>query len=461
MIRNGKAYLGFYGDDTAGKAQIKTRQWVHLAFRYDKEKKEQAIFVDGVLDAATSGHAPLKGTADTPAQVGRYVGSYFTGLMADLHIVGRALSEVEIGVSRTSASPGDALEEIPLGPSWVYDDLPPLVHRPLAALAFDGRDDYVKLGNAKDLGLTDGSFTVECWFKLAADSPGDLTLLGTDTSAQNKGLHLIIRNGKPHMGFYGDDLAGPSKIEAGRWYHIAFRFDATSKEQAIFLDGQRTSKRTSKNAFLGEDQVYLGRWYWTRLFHGEIGELRIWRAARSAAEILDNMRNHRETFVIRAAVDGTGDPEHLFEVPSEGGLNLVSKLSTAHEQRLIAYRARKDAQAKAAKDVAAAHDDYDTRVSAKTEEYEKTQKEKAAEVAAKTSEHAQDRIDNRARLAQGKAAATRKVEDAKAQSTRKRQNAETQAQAKKDAANRQAASMKADARRKRDDAQRARNKYPR
>ena len=122
VIRAKKPYFGFYLNDTAGKIEVKEKQWVHLAFRYDKDNKTQAIFVDGVLDAITDGHEPLQLAAGTPGLLGRYAGANeFVGLMADLHIVDRALSDVEIGVGRSSATPGDIMKEISLGPTWVYD----------------------------------------------------------------------------------------------------------------------------------------------------------------------------------------------------------------------------------------------------------------------------------------------------------------------------------------------------
>jgi hypothetical protein len=332
------------------------------------------------------------------------------------------------------------------------------VDRPHAVLAFDGGSDYVKLDTAKALGLTNASFTVECWVNVAHFET-DLSVLGTDHPVTNEGLHLVIREKKAYMGFYGDDLAGKTRLPANQWVHLAWRFDAATKEQAIFVDGKQDATRTAKSYFLGEDLVYLGRSLETHLFRGMISDLRIWNTPRTQAEIVHNMRSYRASFAIRGPVDGSATPEYLFHVPSEGGLQLVSRFSTAHEKRLIAYHDRKAAQAKAARDVASAHTDYHGQVSAKNEELRKTHLEKGAEIDAKKAAHKQERLTNRLHLNQKKTESQRKIGKAKRDAARKRQDAESQAAATRGKAHSDAESMKRKARANRDAAKRERNKY--
>ena len=61
VIRNMRPYFGFYGHDTASTTQLALNKWYHLVFVYDKTKRTQSIYIDGVLDACRSNVPPLSG----------------------------------------------------------------------------------------------------------------------------------------------------------------------------------------------------------------------------------------------------------------------------------------------------------------------------------------------------------------------------------------------------------------
>ena len=77
------------------------------------------------------------------------------------------------------------------------------------------------------------------WVKLDSLS-GDQSILGTDTligprrtapgGAQRRAVY---------MGFYGsgNDTAGTTTLETGKWYHLAFRYNKDTQQQAIFVNG--------------------------------------------------------------------------------------------------------------------------------------------------------------------------------------------------------------------------------
>ncbi|HEV3051157.1 MAG TPA: LamG-like jellyroll fold domain-containing protein, partial [Longimicrobium sp.] len=243
-LNDGRPYMGFGGNDTAGQTVLAADRWVHLAFRYDRDRQEQAIFVDGVLDRAETGHPPLQGNAGLVASVGRaLVGEPrpFSGRMAGLHVTARAMTEPEIRACRADARPADLLAALAQDPAWADDDAPPVVERPESVLVFGGGG-HVKLGTARAMGFTGGSFTVEAWVR--PDSlEGDVPLLGMEEAVNSRGLHLIIRRGKPYLGFYADDLAGGTQLAAGEWVHLAFRYDASTREQAIFVNGAPDGRR--------------------------------------------------------------------------------------------------------------------------------------------------------------------------------------------------------------------------
>jgi hypothetical protein len=51
VIRNYKAFFGFYSDDCEGNQTIEQSKWYHLAFTFDCQTKNQSIYVNGFLDA--------------------------------------------------------------------------------------------------------------------------------------------------------------------------------------------------------------------------------------------------------------------------------------------------------------------------------------------------------------------------------------------------------------------------
>lgn len=458
IIRNGKPYMGFYNNDLAGNTQIKTGEWTHLAFRFDAGKGEQTIFVNGILDNSSTGHAPLDNDPGTLTLLGAYGGNYLNGLLADVRISRQPLSQDAIQATMEEHKPGDLMGNIVSAPAWNHTISPPVIYPRASVLEFDGLSTYVAMGQTSDLALFKHSFTVECWVKPAVSASGDLSILGTDTRAASQGLHLVVRNNKPYFGFFADDLAGATTLAAGEWVHLAWRFDANTLEQTLFVNGNEDGHRIAKAVFQGEGTVYLGRWASGRIFNGCLSELRIWNTARTQEQISTNFRHYRESYAMRGPVDGSSAPEHLFDIPAEGGMNLVSQLEKEYELRLLAYRKRKQNQEIATQQIAAAHEDKAAKITAKTKELTTTQTETTAAVDAKKSEHTQDRDNNRTRLSQAQSDKSTKINNAKSAAQQRKVTAQGQAADIKSQANSQAAQMKSSAQAERDRARAARDK---
>ncbi len=121
-----------------------------------------------------------------------------------------------------------------------------------SALSLDGTGDYVALPAASKLGLTNNDFTVESWIKVNFAATGHKqTILGNVGGGSHTALHLVIRNDKPYLGFHGNELADPTVLTKGTWYHLAFRYTAATKEQAIFVNGDKTSHRAAPAHYSG------------------------------------------------------------------------------------------------------------------------------------------------------------------------------------------------------------------
>ena len=144
----------------------------------------------------------------------------------------------------------------------------------------------VELPTATTLGLTGHDFTVEAWIRVDSFAGHfDKTVLGTDERYVNKGLHLAVRNGRPFLGFYGNYLCGETELEAGTWYHIAWRYNLASGEMAIFVNGVLDAQESGHAPFEGAGTLFLGRWSGGRFFEGRIGEVKIWSVARDPQAI--------------------------------------------------------------------------------------------------------------------------------------------------------------------------------
>ncbi|AXJ01451.1 Concanavalin A-like lectin/glucanases superfamily protein [Cyclonatronum proteinivorum] len=141
-----------------------------------------------------------------------------------------------------------------------------------------------------DFGLVNSSFTVEAWVRPNTIS-GDQAILGQAMpgNPDNRTLHLILRNGRVHMGFFGDDLQGQTDVPAQQWSHVAFTYDVTTNSRVVYLNGVADGSDTSGGPFLGEGTVFIGRWNDGNFLNGQFDELRIWNRVRSPEEIRQNM----------------------------------------------------------------------------------------------------------------------------------------------------------------------------
>lgn len=96
QFRDKRPYFGFFSNDLNGNTQIQKGRWYHLVWRYSKHSGEQAIFVNGRLDAKSKGHPSFMGRSNL--KVGKAIDqhNYFNGMIDDLAIWNRPLGDEEI-----------------------------------------------------------------------------------------------------------------------------------------------------------------------------------------------------------------------------------------------------------------------------------------------------------------------------------------------------------------------------
>jgi|GEM_PF-4365412 len=456
-IQDYKPICGFTGHNITSTSQIQPNQWSHLAFRYDFSKNEIAVYVNGHLKNRQI-RKQFYVSENVPVTLGDLVSKRFKGQLTDIRVINKALKTSEIQEIGNHYLPGDLTELVPIGPTWNLLDTPPTFDPKHAVLDFHGNCNYIRLGTASNIGLTNQSFTIEIWLKIREFTEDDLAILCNDEGEDSHRLQLIIRKKKLYFGFGNDDLESKNEIPVGRWVHTTWRYDTGTRQQVLFINGKIDSSRTSNQNYLGVSNLFLGRMSTSMGFSGQMSDLRIWNVARTDWEIANSYGNFRETYVQRGPVDGSGSVEHLFEIPSEGGLNLLSQAKKAHEELLLAYRLKRDNQAKAKKMVDDAHTDKANRISAKHAELVHTHAEQDQAISAKKAEHAQDRVNNRNRTIQAQNDKSAKIAGARNGAQQKRNQAHQQAGAIKGQANQQAGQMKQSATDKRNAAKAERDK---
>ena len=158
-----------------------------------------------------------------------------------------------------------------------------------STVALFGPNSYIVLAGAEEYKIRDHDFSVAAWIKITEYLPNkrDYCILGTKNNSYQQGIHLLIRDKKPYFGFYNNDLQGKTILEAGRWYHLVWRYNKLSGEQAIFLNGKPDSRSLGHPAYKGRENLYMGvaGFNWSSNMNGAIDNLSIWSRALGEEEI--------------------------------------------------------------------------------------------------------------------------------------------------------------------------------
>jgi two-component SAPR family response regulator len=158
-----------------------------------------------------------------------------------------------------------------------------------SSAAFFSKDSYIILPGAEEYKIRDHDFSVAAWVKIKEYLPNksDYCILGTKTNSYQQGIHLLIRDKKPYFGFFNNDLRGKTVLEAGQWYHLVWRYNKLSGEQAIFLNGKLDSRSLGHPAYKGRDNLYIGLAGFNRntYMNGAIDDLSIWSRTLGEEEI--------------------------------------------------------------------------------------------------------------------------------------------------------------------------------
>jgi subtilisin-like proprotein convertase family protein len=296
LLRSGKPYLGFWGDDLASTTTLTANQWYYLTWRYDAATREQAIFINGVKNASrTAGNAFL---GSGVVKVGRSpLGGYFQGLLDDLTLYRTALPDTNIvALMKEAPTYNLHLDELQGSTSFASASENSTLATcagnscPTAggkgqmrqALQLDGSDDYLSLASAPTLNLANGSFTVVAWVKAKSFSQAATqlnTALGTDSATPAQSLVLGFKQSKPYIAFGTDATWSNTSLPTDQWQQVVWRYDVSLQAQAIFVNGNLDTSLQGKSAFAGTGTVLLGRALGANFFAGALDEVAIYPTA--------------------------------------------------------------------------------------------------------------------------------------------------------------------------------------
>lgn len=109
--------------------------------------------------------------------------------------------------------------------------------------------------------LANKSFAIATWVKIPNVEQHERGIFTMGESGDNTLLHCIIRNGKPYLGFYANDLTSGTTINDNQWHFLVFWYDSTIKTQRIYIDGEKDCERVASNNFIGPSiNIQIGKY---------------------------------------------------------------------------------------------------------------------------------------------------------------------------------------------------------
>lgn len=259
--------------------RFKPKTWTHITVTYDGVTGR--IYRNGKLKE--EGDIPAEGFTGT-AYIGgidRHNGGFWRGMLDEVALFNRALSEEEVGqlylMTGEMVATGPTLTEGASGNGYY----------------FDGDGDYIDVGTISGLGVEQ---TKMLWIYMEAfPLPHDVYLI--DEGGNNNWIELFDSdgNGVPEVraGFDGGNyFDSDGEIEQGYWYHIAVVSKSTG-DVDIYINGVLDSSRSGFSATNEPQAILIGGDSATNIasFKGAIDEVAIFNRALSDYEIQQVYQN--------------------------------------------------------------------------------------------------------------------------------------------------------------------------
>ena len=168
---------------------------------------------------------------------------------------------------------------------------------PNYALSLDGVDDYVEVGDSSSLRIR-GDLTIELWMKQNSNSNGYEYLV--EKGLNDNDNYGVYVTGNRQVKWEFTDTAGVrreytsgSQYMRGQWEHVAMVYDEINNQVRFYLNGQAAGTTSSDFTIRGDQtaSLWMGKQHGgsTLEFHGQMDEVRVWKAARSQSQIQADM----------------------------------------------------------------------------------------------------------------------------------------------------------------------------
>jgi len=316
-------------------------EWHHLVVTYSSDSRTIISYLDGKKDNSNvlSGLSTyLMSTSSNPLYLLRWGSSYKNGLIDDVRVYNRALSETEIQNLYKNYE-GKYKKEVRLSVSDVDDGLVgywklngdakdysgynnngtnygavPAEDRMGAtnkALYFNGSNNYINCGGNDSIRLI-GDMTISAWLNW---SEFPITthrgILGTIHTGEYYFQHYYRANGNHELMFWHSNTTpiawSTAGLEGNKWYHFTVVRNTTEKRVYLYKDGVlvRTGNVYTTDPTLTSQNLHIGRSGGNaQYFPGLIDDVRIYKRALSATEIqqLYNLYEPEDRFKVTSKV---------------------------------------------------------------------------------------------------------------------------------------------------------------
>ncbi|MEU8798978.1 LamG-like jellyroll fold domain-containing protein [Spirillospora sp. NPDC048819] len=301
-------------------------QWSHLTGVYDKAAGQMRLYVNGQLQATTSGVSPLE--THGPLQIGRslYNGWYvnhWPGSIDDVRVFTQPLSDAQAQQLAGGTVPTGTdlvahwnMDEA-AGKSRVYSPVAPFkatVHNG-GVLGAEGQvDGALQLDHTlqqhastdRPVVNTARSFAVSAWVRLDGGEDRTRTLLSQDGTSKSgfyfkydhayqKWALSMVKSDSAEAGTY--QSFSQEKAELNTWTHLAGVYDDTTKRLRIYVNGEpgtlSPQVTTAWNA-TGGFQIGRSLWLGTHADHwpGLIDDVRVYDRIVGHQEVEELLTQH-------------------------------------------------------------------------------------------------------------------------------------------------------------------------
>jgi len=305
--REPEAYVG-HGSSTFSTAtaeEVLTEDsWSHLALSYDGS--DLRLYVNGELEATEPSASAQDSTGPLMLGGTEVLDEYFDGILDEVRLYNRALTETEVEVDLATAIQTPPAEPVAVysfdegegrttadsvgghsgtisGATWEIDG------KYGTALRFDGVDDIVTIPDSADLDFSDG-FTLETWVRPTRSQTNGLIITKeTTTSFMSYQLYASGRTGEPE-GYVAEDDSTTASVTArndlslNSWAHLTLTSDG--RTLSLYVNGVLDATGSALPAQSSEGDLQIGgSSVFRHYFTGQIDELRLYAEPLNPTEI--------------------------------------------------------------------------------------------------------------------------------------------------------------------------------